>query len=121
MKAKKNSIAIILGLCMTIVFGQTKMNPQEMADYQTDIMVKELPLNETKREDVAKINIKYAEKIVVLMEADGSMFGKIGEMKGIKKSKHAELEKILSEAQMEKLKDELEPKFRKHFKKQMNP
>ncbi|WP_147404006.1 hypothetical protein [Aquimarina sp. AD1] len=95
------------------------MSVTEMADYQTQQMVKELNLTTEQTEKVKIINLKYTEKIVVLMESTGSMFGKIGEMNEIKKGKLSELEKVLSQEQLEKYEHDVAPNIKKHMRKNM--
>ncbi|WP_299248431.1 hypothetical protein [uncultured Aquimarina sp.] len=117
----KNNIltVIIILFCNANSFAQQKMNVTEMSEYQTYQMIKELSLTKEQTEKVEIINLKYTEKMVVLMEAEGSMFGKIGEMNEIKKGKSAELEKVLSQEQLEKYEDDVAPKIKKHLRKNM--
>ncbi|WP_299222222.1 hypothetical protein [uncultured Aquimarina sp.] len=110
---------IIILVCNISTFAQQKMNATEMADYQTQQMVEELNLNKEQAEKVEVINLKYTERMVVLMEAEGSMFGKIGEMNEIKKGKFSELEKVLSQEQLEKYEDDVAPNIKKHLRKNM--
>ncbi|WP_422859514.1 hypothetical protein ACOKFD_00805 [Flagellimonas sp. S174] len=102
------------------VFGQKKMDATKMAEYQTNLMKSELNLDEEQLTKVEEVNVRYSKKTADLMNKEGSMFGKIGDMKKIKKAKNQELEKILSEEQMEKFEDELEPQMRKTMRKKMS-
>ncbi|GAB5475087.1 MAG: hypothetical protein Mars2KO_31860 [Maribacter sp.] len=116
----KTRFLLFLTLMATSQFvGAQKADAKEMADYQTETMITELDLNEEQREKVSVINSKYSEKSADLMNAEGSMFGKIGDMKAINKAKNKELEKVLSEEQMEKYEDDVAPKMRKHMRKKM--
>ena len=101
-------------------FGQKKMDANEMAEYQNNLMKSELNLNSEQLAKVEELNAKYSVKTADLMNKEGSMFGKIGDMKKIKKAKNEELAKILTEEQMEKFEDELEPKIRKTMRKKMS-
>ena len=101
-------------------FGQKKMDANEMAEYQNNLMKSELNLNSEQLAKVEQLNAKYSVKTADLMNKEGSMFGKIGDMKKIKKAKNEELAKILTEEQMEKFEDELEPKIRKTMRKKMS-
>jgi len=99
--------------------SQENLTAKEMADYQNKLMIKELNLNESQQKTVSEINLKYAIKQKALIEKEGSMFGKIGDMKKIKKDKYAQLEKVLTKEQLEKYEDDLEPKIRKYMRKNM--
>ncbi len=113
----------VLLACMLIslsAIGQKKMDADKMAAYQNDLMKTELNLDEEQEVKVEKVNAKYSKKMADLMNSEGSMFGKMGEMKKIKKAKNAELEKILSKDQMELFEDELEPQIRKEMRKKMS-
>ena len=117
----RNSLLTIMisVMCSISVSAQQKMNITEMAEYQTQQMIKQLDLTEEQTEKVEIINLKYTEKMIVLMEAEGSKFGKIGEMNEIKKDKYSELEKVLSKEQLEKYEDDVAPNIRKNLRKNM--
>ncbi|MBW1294113.1 hypothetical protein [Aquimarina litoralis] len=117
---KNNILIVIITLITnTIIVAQQKMDVNEMADYQTQKMIQELDLNNEQIEKVEAINLKYTSEMVVLIEADGSMFGKIGDMKEIKKQKLSELEKVLTTEQLEKFEEDVAPDIRDHMKKNM--
>ncbi|MEL6304470.1 MAG: hypothetical protein AAFQ20_06730 [Bacteroidota bacterium] len=108
----------LLALTTSMMFAQ-KMDPDKMAKYQTDLMVKELDLSGEQEEKVTQLNEKYSVKMADLMNREGSMLGKMGEMKSIKKEKNTELEKVLTKEQMKKFEKELEPEIRKTMRKKM--
>ncbi len=116
---KKRILIPFLVLIVQFSFGQSQMTAKEMADYQDKLMVEELDLTEEQQKSVKEINLRYAIKQKTLIEKEGSMFGKIGDMKKVKKNKNAELEKVLTESQFEKYEDDLEPKIRKYIKSKM--
>ncbi|MEL6484646.1 MAG: hypothetical protein AAFP96_07345, partial [Bacteroidota bacterium] len=95
MRSKMLLTLSLFALATSMGFAQ-KMDPDKMAKYQTDLMVKELDLSEVQEEKVTKLNEKYSVKMADLMNREGSMLGKMGEMKSIKKEKNAELEKVHS-------------------------
>ena len=116
----KTRISILLLLLTTVQnITAQKMAPQEMADYQTKIMSEELELNESQKKRVTELNLEFSEKQAELMNKEGSMFGKMGDMKKIGKEKNAALEEILTKEQMEKYKDQVGPKIRKHMREKM--
>lgn len=121
MKKMFKSIVVVATLFISLsTFGQKKMDAKEMAEYQTNLMKSELNLNSEQLTKVEDLNARYSVKTADLMNKDGSMFGKMGDMKKIKKAKNEELEQILTEEQMEKFEDELEPKIRKTMRKKMS-
>ena len=97
--------------------GQVKMNAMEMAEYQNNLMKSELHLDTAQFEKVEELNLRYSKKTAELLNKEGSMFGKIGDMKKIKKAKYAELEQILTKEQMEVYEDDVEPQIRKTDRK----
>ncbi|WP_435625075.1 hypothetical protein [Flagellimonas sp.] len=119
MKTRFLIITAIL-LFSTVSFGQKKLDPQKMADYQTDLMRTEMNLDSEQLEKVEELNLRYSKQQADLMNKEGSMFSKIGDMKKIKKAKNKELEKFLSKEQMEFYEDELEPKIRKTMREKMS-
>ncbi|WP_299433499.1 hypothetical protein [uncultured Aquimarina sp.] len=117
---RNNILTIVIVVVSSIsALAQQKMNALEMANYQTKTMVIELELDKDQTKEIESINLKYSEKIVVLMEANGSMFGKMGDMKRIKQNKSNELEKVLTPVQLEKYEDDVAPNMRKHMRKHM--
>ena len=113
-------IATALLIFSAMTFAQKKLDPQKMADYQTNLMQTEMNLSSEQLEKVDELNLKYSKQQADLMNKEGSMFSKIGDMKKIKKAKNQELEKLLSEEQMEFYEDELEPKIRKTMRQKMS-
>ncbi len=118
MKSKLSILVVVMLISLSAI-GQNKMDANKMAEYQTSLMKSELNLDKEQQDKVEELNIKYSKKMADLMNREGSMFGKMGEMKKIKKAKNGELEKILSDDQMELFEDELEPQIRKTMRKRM--
>ncbi|MEM1258717.1 MAG: hypothetical protein AAGH81_09315 [Bacteroidota bacterium] len=117
MKSKAIRVALLL---FVIQWGNAqKMKAQEMADYQTETMIEQLGLSEEQQDKIAELNLKYSKRQAALMNQEGSMFSKMGDMKQIAGDKKAELEKVLSRAQMKKFEDEVAPKMRKEMRKKM--
>ncbi len=117
----KTFFTTVLVLVITQVsLGQEKnLTAQQIADYQNSLMIKELKLNEDQQKTVAEINLRYAKQQKTLIEKEGSMLGKIGDMKKIKKAKNEELINVLTEEQFEKYEDDLESQIRKYMRKNM--
>ena len=116
----KTKILVIVLFTAQFSFAQNNgLTAEQIATYQNNMMTEELDLTENQIDKVSTINMKYSEKQKALMEEEGSMFGKIGRMKDIKKDKDAELEDVLTEAQFEKYKDDVEPKIRSFMRKNM--
>lgn len=107
-------------LTTCLVSAQKKMDAQEMAQYQNDVMSKELNLNPEQLEKIEEVNFRYSKRQAELMNREGSMFGKIGDMKKIRKEKNAELGQVLSKEQMKEYEDEVEPKIRKNMREKMS-
>ncbi|UOY08979.1 hypothetical protein L0P88_10690 [Muricauda sp. SCSIO 64092] len=112
----KLSMAMAI-LLVQLVMGQ-EMDPNKMADYQNTIMIEQLDLSDSQKEQVKAINLKYSKKQAALLNKEGSMFSKMGDMKKIKKAKNEELEEVLSKEQMEIFENEIEPEMRKQMKRQ---
>lgn len=118
---KEISIGLGLVLMLTIhcAQAQDKIDAQEIAEYQTNLMVQELALNEDQQNEVEPINLRYAEKAAALLNAEGSMFSKIGDIQENNQQKKDTLSTVLTEAQLKKYEDELEPTFRQYFRNKM--
>ncbi|MDT0606800.1 hypothetical protein [Croceitalea rosinachiae] len=115
---KTRLVVAIAILSAQLISGQ-KINAKEIADYQTNLMVERLDLNQEQKKKITEHNLKFSKKQAALMNREGSMFGKIGDIKKIKKERNAELEIILNKEQMEVFEDEIEPEIRKHMRKKM--
>ena len=117
MKSKLVGVALLL---FVMQWGNAqKMDAREMADYQTETMIEQLNLSEEQQDKVAELNLKYSKKQATLMNQEGSMFSKMSDMKKIAEDKKAELEKVLSKAQMEKFENDVAPKMKKEIRKKM--
>ncbi|MGV6831164.1 MAG: hypothetical protein ACWA5P_06345 [bacterium] len=119
MKTKFITALILLGL-VKLSFGQQNLTTNQIADFQQKIMMEELNLTQEQKVALEPINLKFAEKQKELIDREGSMLGKIGDFKKLKKEKNSELKKILTQEQMEKYKDEVEPKIKKYMRKNMS-
>lgn len=118
MRTKK--ITTIVALLLTCLsFSQNSFTAKDMADFQDKIMIDELSLSEEQTKKVSEVNIKYATKLKVLIDREGSMSGKRDDMKKIGTAKKDELSKILTEIQFKKYENDLVPKIRKHMRKNM--
>ncbi len=117
MKSKLLGLALLL---FVLQWGNAqKMDAQEMADYQTGTMIEQLNLSKEQQDKVAELNLKYSQKQAALMNQEGSMLSKMSDMKKIAEDKKAELDTILSKAQMEKFENDVAPKMRKEMRKKM--
>lgn len=95
------------------------IDAKELEDYQNKVMFEKLDLTENQISLVKEHNSKYSKKQAELMNREGSMFGKIGEVRRMKKARNEELEKILSADQFEVFEDDIEPMISKHMRKKM--
>lgn len=116
---KKTILLLVTSIISNISFAQDGLTAQQMADYQNNLMTEELNLSEAQQKTVGEINLRYSKQQKTLLEKQGSMFGKMGEMKKIQKNKNAELQKVLTNSQFEIYEDGVEPKIRKHMRKNM--
>ena len=107
---------ILMGLHGAIA---QKTDAQEMADYLTRTMAEHLSLSENQKKEIAELNLRYSERQLALMNRDGSMLSKKGEMKQIRREKNAELELVLTEKQIKKLEEEVAPRMRKGIQENM--
>lgn len=116
------TIRLLLAGLLLSIGGWCKaqnIDPQEMADYQTNTMTEYLNLSKDQVDSVKEINLKYSKKQSVLMNREGSMFSKMSEMKKISEDKKGELEKVLSNQQLRKYEEDVEPLMRKEMRKRM--
>ncbi len=112
-------LILITMMLLTSLQTMAQLTPEEAADYQTTIMEKELNLTEEQKEAVALQNLEFSKKQINLINAPGSMFGKVGDMRKIKKTKNESLSKILTKEQMEKYEDDVEPAIQKYLRSKM--
>ena len=118
MKIKLVIMTTVMLVLVQMVVGQ-KIDSKEMAKYQNEIMFERLDLSEKQQDKIMAHNSAFSEKQAALMNREGSMFSKMGEMKKMKKEKKAELQNILSKEQMEIFEDELAPKIRSYMRGKM--
>ncbi len=112
-------LAILSLMLAQSALSQTDLSAAQMAAYQDKLMFEALNLTEEQQAGVSRINLKYSKKQKALMDEPGSMFGKIGDIKRIKKAKNAELEAVLTAAQFEKYEDDIAPKIKSYMKANM--
>lgn len=111
------SCMLLLGILQTSMAQE--LNAAELETYQNELMINELSLNDEQVIEIQKINKEFSERQANLINAEGSMLGKIGDVRKLKKEKNKALQQVLTESQMEKYEDDLEPKIRKYFRSKM--
>ncbi|MCW3788632.1 hypothetical protein [Plebeiibacterium sediminum] len=83
---------------------QRSFNAEDMSKMQTERMKKDLKLSDKQTDEVSAINLKYAKKIEAQRnKTDGDRASMRDQMTSLRKEKNAELKKILSEEQYEKM------------------
>lgn len=96
-----------------------RMNPEEMANRQTERMTTDLKLADKQKTEVAAINTKYAKIMGDLLKANqGNREAGRAKMKEMITQKNAELKKILTTEQY-KLYEELENKRQEERRQRM--
>jgi hypothetical protein len=103
MRAKILLIATLIAVCFSTANAQQqtgqmpRMNPEEMANRQTERMTTDLKLDDKQKTEVAAINLKYAKMRSELFPANQvdreTVHAKMQEMDT---KKNAELEKVLT-------------------------
>lgn len=115
MNLKRILIGIVLLAGMSLVQAQPpqgggprNMDPEKMAQMQTDRMTTDLLLNDQQQKDVKVINEKYAKKMGEIFQSSQgqadreTMHAKIQELNG---QKNEELKKVLTADQFKKYED----------------
>jgi periplasmic protein CpxP/Spy len=98
---------------------QPRMSPEELAKRQTEQMTTDLNLNDKQKADVSAVNIKYANKISEMFQANkGDREAMRAKFQEMMIQKNAELKKVLTDDQY-KLYEELEKKKMEEHRKQM--
>lgn len=115
----KTKLLLATSVLLAQIAIAQNMDPKEMAAYQDKIMFERLDLSEQQQEQITEHNVKFSEKQAALMNREGSMFGKMGDIKKIKKERSAELKKILSKEQLEIFEDEIAPEIRSYMRSKM--
>lgn len=115
-KIMKNIAIITIMILSWTAQGQSKMDASKMSNYHIEQIESTLHLTEEQRKETNTVIFEFSEKMAVLMNKDGGMFGKIAAMREIGKEKNKNLGAIFTEEQMEQYEDEIEPKVRKHFR-----
>lgn len=76
-----------------------KTTPQERAQFLTDLMKTELPLDESQHEAVYEINLSYAKEMENIVLSDGTERTKAKKLRDMYARKEAEMETVLHESQ----------------------
>lgn len=115
----KQIIVILFILVSLNVFTQEKPTTDQIVNYQNTLITKNLDLSEEQQKTVSKINVKYAEKQKEIMEKEGSMFSKIGDIKKLKKDKTKELQNVLNKEQFKIYEDKIAPQIKNYMRKHL--
>lgn len=127
MKTKRN-LLLMLSLLMTMFYNcqseaqeQRKINPDKIAEIQTNRQQKALDLDEAQVEQMKSINLKYAEKMQPLIREIRSTKNKekFKSLRNMNLEKNYEAAQILSKEQYEaymKLQKKMRQKLRKRRK-----
>ena len=95
-----------------------KTTPQQRADLLTKMMQEKLKLSGDTLQQVAKINLEYANKVQPILESSDRPLQELREARAISEEKEAALKQVLSADQFQKYlaaKAQLEKKFEQHF------
>ena len=95
-----------------------KTTPQQRADLLTKMMQEKLNLSGDTVQQVAKINLEYANKMQPILESSERPLQELREARAINEEKEAALKQVLSADQFKKYlaaKAGLEKKFEQHF------
>lgn len=98
------AMAVFFASSFAVAQDQNSLNnlpPEEIAEFQTELMASALSLNEGQIADVYDINLKYAKENKSLIQSSGRKLKKFKKLKALSKSKDEELEKILTNKQYE--------------------
>lgn len=76
-----------------------KSTPQQRADWQNNMMKKDLKLTDVQYQQVSKLNLEYAKKMQPLFTSDDSRLSKGMKARSIMKEKDAKLKTILTTSQ----------------------
>jgi Spy/CpxP family protein refolding chaperone len=76
-----------------------KSTPQQRADWQNNMMKKDLKLTDVQYQQVSKLNLEYAKKMQPLFNSDDSRLSKGMKARSIMKEKDAKLKTILTTSQ----------------------
>ncbi len=77
--------------------------PEQRASIQTEIMKSKLGLSGDALQQVAAINLKYAQQMQPVLDGSDGTFRKMEAMRGIQEAKEAELRGVLTDAQVQQL------------------
>ncbi|MBD3749221.1 MAG: hypothetical protein IE931_06985 [Sphingobacteriales bacterium] len=108
MKTKKNLISTIAILFITFTgaFAQKmdletlkKMNVDERATYQTELMKSKLYLSQEQLEKISELNVRYSQKMQTIINSSDNKFSKAKAMKNIQDEKEIKLKEILTAEQ----------------------
>jgi len=98
-----------------------RMDPEQMAKFQTDQMVEDLKLNDKQKTEVQAINVKYSKKMGEIFQAgggQGNWEANRKKMEEMNTQKNAELKKVFTAEQYKKF-EELEKQRQEERRKRM--
>lgn len=98
-----------------------RMDPEQMAKFQTDQMVEDLKLNDKQKTEVQAINVKYSKKMGEIFQAgggQGNWEANRKKMDEMNTQKNAELKKVFTADQYKKY-EELEKQRQEERRKRM--
>lgn len=76
---------------------------EQRATFQTDYMKKKLGLSAEQAKQVEKINLETAHAADPVLKGDEGFFHKVHTLRGIQKTQHENLQKVLTAKQMDEL------------------
>lgn len=79
---------------------------QQRAAAQTQRMTTNLKLDSVQTIKVARINLRYAQRIDPVIQGNGSRISKLKAVRTMQKEKEAELKQVLSKEQFERFKEQ---------------
>ena len=102
------SIFTLLFVCIAVSTQaqpqHKKFNAEDMSKMQTEMMKKELNLSDKQTTEVSAINLKFAKKMDEQRKnSDGDREAMHEEMEAMQEERNAELKKVLTEEQYEKM------------------
>ncbi|MGE9291943.1 MAG: hypothetical protein ACQKBT_13165 [Puniceicoccales bacterium] len=80
------------------------ISPEEIAENQTEWMVKSLDLDEATEEAVHEINLDFVSAAKAVANSDGSRFSRMRELKELMEEKDEDLKAVLTSSQFESYK-----------------
>jgi hypothetical protein len=111
MKKKQMIMAGLVGLMLLSneLLAQSQLidkPAQQRAAAQTQRMTTNLKLDSVQTIKVARINLRYAQRIDPVIQGNGSRISKLKAVRTMQKEKEAELKQVLSKEQFERFKEQ---------------